>query len=130
MRHFEGLDSKAGVLLGFSGVLVALTTRTPTPVGALAAFAALLAIVFALSAYMPRRVPTLDVLPLRDRYLTAHERFSRLHLLDTKIEMIRELAGIVREKALRLRIGLVLLAISGLLLIADQVATISVEARP
>lgn len=127
VRHFDGLDTKAGVLLGFSGVLVALATRSSSPLGALAAFAALLAVIFAFSAYAPRQSPVLDMLHIRERYLTADERFTRLHLLDTKVVMIQEFAGILREKALRLKIGLVLLGVSGSLLLAGQLVTISKE---
>ncbi len=127
VRHFDSLDTKAGVLLGFSGILVSLATSLGSPIGALAGLAALLAVVFALFAYVPREAPALDVLHVREQYLAADERFARLHLLDTKIHMIREFAGILSEKALRLRIGLVLLAVSALLLLAGQIGTISQE---
>lgn len=129
-RHFDGLDSKAGVALGFAGVLVALSTASGTSFGALAALVALLAAVFAFSAYAPRAYPVLDVRTICDRYLNSAEGFTRLHLLDTKIDMIQELAEILREKALRLRIGLVLLAMSGALLLWGYLATLAKEVKP
>lgn len=85
-RRYDALDTKAGVLLGFSGVIVALTAGNLN--GALAqigtAFAGMAAILAGV-AFVPRRFPTIALLTLRDKYLTADEEFTRLRLLDTRI---------------------------------------------
>ena len=86
-RRGDALDSKAGVLLGFAGVLVALTVAnldgTWATTGAACAGAA---------ALCPLR-------PLRRRYLTADEEFTRLSLLDTRIAMHHETLAHLRIKA-------------------------------
>jgi len=64
LRHFESQDAKAGVILGFSGILVALAG----PAGVV--HAAVLAVAFAaaisaLMAFFPRSFPALDVHAIR-----------------------------------------------------------------
>jgi hypothetical protein len=87
-RRGDALDSKAGVLLGFAGVLVGLTVSnldgTLATIGAACAGGAA---VLAGLAFIPRSFPTLKLRPLRRRYLTADEEFTRLRLLDTRIAM-------------------------------------------
>jgi hypothetical protein len=55
-------------------------------------------------------VPVIEVLRLRDRYLTAADEKTRLHLLDTQIEMVRQAADLVRRKGRRAKASLVCLA--------------------
>jgi drug/metabolite transporter (DMT)-like permease len=66
-RRADGLDTKAGILLGFAGVVVGVTVDklqgTIATVGTgLAALAALVAVL----AFAPRSFPTLGLRRLRD----------------------------------------------------------------
>lgn len=99
-RRGDALDTKAGVLLGFAGVLVGLSVanlhgwwaHSGGIVAGLAAF-------FAGWAVLPRSYPTLGLRRLRDRYLSAEEGFTRQRLLDTRIAMYDETRKILRVKA-------------------------------
>src|SRR4051794_18965428 len=99
-RRYDALDTKAGVLLGFSGVIVALTAGNLD--GFLAhigtAFAGLAALL-AGAGFIPRRFPAIALLTLRDRYLTAEPEFTRLRLLDTRIAMYRQIQTGLKWKA-------------------------------
>lgn len=87
LRHFEGLDTKAGIVLGFAGVLVALSGKVEPLVGRVGLGLAALAALLAVWAFFPRTFPVLDLSQLRERYLTAEPEFTALHLLDTRLEM-------------------------------------------
>ena len=85
-RRAEALDSKAGVLLGFAGVLVGLTVdKLHGVLGHIATAVAGVAAVLAAAAVVPRSYPTLSLRRLRERYLMAEEEFTRQRLLDTRI---------------------------------------------
>jgi len=72
----ESLDSKAGVVLGFAGILVGLGATAQPAISGRGVFqvglgfAVLAAMVAALS-FLPRRYPVLTVRRLRDSNLTA-----------------------------------------------------------
>ena len=85
LRHTDAVDAKAGLVLGFSGVLVAVpATRLSGELvpGLLLALAAGLC---ALAVLLPQQFPTWELRDLRNRYLAAEEAFTRLHALDTTI---------------------------------------------
>ena len=69
--HFEALDARAGVILGFSGALVALTPERGGLVVALGRLFAVLSGITALGSFWPRRYSVTDLRSLRDKYLTA-----------------------------------------------------------
>lgn len=84
LRHFDGLDNEAGIVLGFAGVPVAIAGRF----GPLAFASRIVAVavgLLALWAFLPRKYPVLDTRRLRDRYLRADPGFTKLHLVDTQI---------------------------------------------
>lgn len=104
--HAESLDGKAGILLGFAGVVVALRGGGRASwIGIAGLLLTALAALFAVLAFAPRPFAVLEVRHLRDRYLRADARFTRLTLVDTEIEMIE----LVRRKARLLLTSLVLL---------------------
>jgi hypothetical protein len=109
LRYFEWIDTKAGVILGFSGAFVALTFRISGSLIEVAGILAALSGTSALSAFWPRRNPILDLQQLRDRYLMAQTSFTAIHLLDTRIEMERRAAQTLRSKLLRLGASVYLL---------------------
>jgi hypothetical protein len=120
--HAESLDTKAGVVLGFAGILVGLGATAVTAVsGKLIfqiglGFGAAAAILAAL-AFLPRKYPVLQVIRLRDD-LTAPEDETKLELLDTQIEIVRQAADLVKLKGRLVRGSVVCLAVAAMLVVA------------
>ena len=99
LSHFEGLDSKAGVTLGFSGAIAALATDVHTIPAKFGIGAAVMAALLAMLAFVPRAYPLFDLRKLRNRYLSAETEFTRLRLLDTSIDMYERANVVLRRKA-------------------------------
>lgn len=78
--HFEALDEKAGLVIGFAGVLVTLSNDISEPWRALGVVASVVSAGLALSSFWPRRYEVLD--NVRD-YLAAPEPHTQLVLVDT-----------------------------------------------
>jgi len=121
--HAESLDTKAGVVLGFAGVLVGLGATAQVAVSGRVVFQiglgfAVAAALLAAWAFLPRRFPVLEVYLLRQHYLMESEFETRLHLLDTEIEMVKEVADLVRRKGRRVRLSVGCLAIAAALVVA------------
>jgi cytochrome c biogenesis protein CcdA len=121
--HAESLDTKAGVVLGFAGVLVGLGATAQTLVSTRLVFqvglgVAVLSAGLAAWAFLPRRYPVLEALRLRQGYLTAPEEETQLHLLDTQIEMVSEAADLVKRKGRRVKLSVGCLAIAAGLVVA------------
>jgi hypothetical protein len=127
--HAESLDTKAGVVLGFAGVLVGLGATAQTIVSDRVVFqiglaVAVLSAALAAWAFLPRRYPVLAVYRLRQSYLTAPEDVTKLHLLDTQIEMVKEAADLVKRKGRRVKLSVGSLATSvGLVVAGILIAT-------
>ena len=120
--HAESLDTKAGVVLGFAGVLVGLGATAQPFVSADLAFqiglgAAVLAALSAAFAFLPRKYPVVEVLQLRE-FLTAPEAETRLTLLDVQIDMVVEAATLVKRKGGRIKVAVALLAVAAALIVA------------
>ena len=121
--HAESLDGKAGVVLGFAGVLVGLGATAQVWVSGRVIFqvglaVAVVAALLAAWAFLPRRYPVLEVERLRQSNLTASEADTRLELLDTQIEMVKEAATLVRQKGWRVGAAVGCLAIAAALVVA------------
>jgi hypothetical protein len=103
LTHFDAIDTKAGVVLGFSGAIVALSGGSfgalVTIGRALAASSGLLA----LAAFWPRRFWRTNLRSLRDRYLGSELAFTRVHLLDSQIAMAERLDRALASKVLLLK---------------------------
>jgi len=99
-RPADALDSEAGAVVGFAGVLVALSLASLhgllARVGA--GFAGPAALCSAL-AFLPLRTPALALRRLRSTYLSADEEFTRLRLLDIRIAMHEETGNAIERKA-------------------------------
>lgn len=102
--HFEALDTKAGIVMGFAGVLVAISTTQSMLVAAGRMFA-ILAAGWAGWSFLPRDVPVLDARRLR-RYVRAELDITKLHILDTEVDMAAGTEELLRNKARRLIIAL------------------------
>jgi hypothetical protein len=120
--HAESLDTKAGVVLGFAGVLVGLGTTAQADVSTNLAFqiglaVAVLSAVSAAFAFLPRKYPVIEVLALRD-YLTAPEAETELTLLDVEISMVVQTGDLVKQKGGRIKVAVALLALAAALIVA------------
>ncbi len=111
--HFDSVDTKAGVVLGFSGVLAAIALEAWHPLELAALAVSLLASSFAVGAFWPRRLPVLEPRALR-RYLEAEERITQLTLVDTYLPMIEQARDVLDRKVRRLKGAMVLLGIAAL----------------
>jgi hypothetical protein len=115
LAHFDALDTKAGIVLGFAGAVVALAPAGSILLVNLGRLAAVGSGAFALWTVWPRRVWATDLRALRDLYLPADPHFARLRLLDTQIQMAESLGPALSRKVLRLKIGMALLLAAALL---------------
>lgn len=102
LTHFDALDTKSGILLGFAGALIALSPHLEGWVRAVSVLTLALAAGLAAGAFFPRKMPTLDVENLR-AYLRADEEFTKLRLHDSELATIAEGGGVLKRKALLLK---------------------------
>src|SRR5258708_1520715 len=84
--HAESLDTKAGIVLGFTGVLVGLGATAWAIISEIVIFRVgfgigMAAAVLAAWAFLPRKYPVLQTLPLRETYLGATQAETQLGLL-------------------------------------------------
>jgi hypothetical protein len=110
-RYFDGLDAKAGILLGFAGILIALA-RGDGPVILAARLVAATSGVLALAAFWPRDYWVTNLRRLREKYLSSEPDFTRLHLLDTHTGMAETLRPILLRKARLIKGSMTALAAS------------------
>jgi len=85
LKHWDALDAKSGVMLGFAGALAALApidVNSFVDAGRVAAVAGAL---IALWAFWPRGYGATKLRAFRERYLAAEPTFARLHLTDSQI---------------------------------------------
>lgn len=125
--HAESLDTKAGVVLGFAGVIVGLGATAQSTVSGEVAFQtglgfAVLAAILAAVSFLPRRYPVLEVDHLREDYLMASARETKLELLDTEVLMVEEAAELVKQKGRGVRASVVALAVGAALVVAGTLA--------
>jgi hypothetical protein len=109
--HAEALDSKAGVILGFSGALVALTSSHSGRLMSSGRWMAAAAAVLALWAFVPRRVPAPSAIHAR-KLLDLDEGAAMERLIDAEVRMIQEENALVGKKILRIAFALVLLVVA------------------
>ena len=102
LRHFERLDAQAGVLLGVSGLVVALAPGSAHVGIAAGRVAGVVAAVAALLALVAGRYPIMDLIQLRANYLGADPSVTQLILLDTHIVFVEQARDLTARKATRL----------------------------
>jgi hypothetical protein len=110
--HFEALDAKAGVILGFSGALVALTPYRGGMLIAAGRILAVLSGIAALGSFWPRRYSITDLRSLRDKYLAAEESFTRLKLVDATVAEAAQVRNVLIRKSLMLKGAMLALALA------------------
>jgi hypothetical protein len=115
LRHFDALDAKAGVVLGFAAVLVPLATSDSVLIVICRLIAAASGGA-ALAAFWPRGYWATNLRTLREKYLSSERDFTRLHLLDTQIAMAETLRTVLLRKARLLKAGMGALAVAATLM--------------
>lgn len=114
LSHFDSLDTKERLVLGFAGVLIAVAQETDSIFGVLSIVAAAAAAVAAVAAFWPRDYPTLDPSRLGD-YAVSELVFTQLTVLDTMEVMIEQTHSVLAVKARRLKVALSSLLIGAIL---------------
>lgn len=109
IRHADALDGKAGIVLGFSGAVAAISSQHVVSARAPGLGLAVVAALASLTALAPQRFPTWELRDLR-RYLNAEPNLTRVVVLDTSIVMIQELKAVLQRKVRWLRIAAWVLA--------------------
>lgn len=121
-RHFDALDSKAGIILGFSGAIVAISGARNGILAEAGLILAAIAAAAALVAFIPRQFPVIDVRVLRDKYLRAERQFTELFVLDTQIHMNIQAANLLRRKSALLKASICALLTSAVALASDVIS--------
>lgn len=104
--HFEALDAKAGVLLGFAGALVALAPDRADLLIVIGRFMAVVSGMSALASFWPRDVSLTHLRSLRDKYLSSEAAFTRLNLVDATIAQTIQVSGVLKRKARLLKVAM------------------------
>jgi len=115
MRHWDALDTKAGVMLGFAGVLAALAPAEINVIVDVGRVIAVAGALLAVWAFWPRGYGAVKLRIFRDRYLASEPSFARLHLTDSHIAAAEELAVTLDQKAARVKWSMTFLATAALL---------------
>jgi hypothetical protein len=118
--HFESIDNKAGIAVGFAGAMVALANDVAPVLARLGVGAAVIAAVLAMLAFRPRKDLILNPMQLRESYLRAEVGFTKLRLLDTEIVMAERASKLIETKARWLQASLITLVASVALLGAGR----------
>ena len=81
-RHGTAFDTRAGLILGFAGVLIGLARTDPSAIDMAASVTAAAAGLLAGSSLTVRQGMSLDVRALRDGHLRRDATATKLHALD------------------------------------------------
>lgn len=114
-RRASSIDSKAGIILGAAGVVVALKPYSPSVLNVAGTVAAAASAALAVWSFAPR--PTGAILPInvRNRYIHRPVAETRLVLLDSRLSIYEEQERLLRTKWSRLRFAMLGLALSAVL---------------
>jgi hypothetical protein len=112
LSHFDALDAKAGITLGFAGGLIALSPDLSAVPRGVSLVLLVTAAGCAAASFWPRSLPALEVGSLR-RYLRADVEFTKLTLHDTYLAMVQEGWRAAQRKVLLLRLAMATLALAG-----------------
>lgn len=112
LTHFDAVETKAGVVLGFAGAIVALSTGAAGILAEVGRWASVLAGVLALASFWPRKFWSTDLQALRVGYLAAEPEFARLRLLDSQIVMAGRTHATLVRKVLLLKMAMATLGVA------------------
>jgi hypothetical protein len=110
LAHFDAVETKAGVVLGFPGAIVALSLRSSGILATVGRWAGVTSGLLALASFWPRKYWRADLRTLRDAYLAAEPVFTSLRLLDSQIVMVEQTHLTLARKVQFLKAAMVLLA--------------------
>ena len=111
LAHLDALDNKAGIVLGFAGLLITLAPDVPVAFQLVGVVTGTGSVGLALAAFWPRQFPVLEPSALR-RYLRADEAFTRLTVHDTFEDFVNEGSDILHAKGRRLVLALAALSLA------------------
>jgi hypothetical protein len=114
LAHFDSSDTKSGLVLGFAGVLIALSPAFEGLDGIGAFASAALAAGLSLASFWPRDFPVFDLTGLGS-YAVSELAFTQIRMLDTLRIMLVEGQTLLRVKALRLKLAVISLSVSAVL---------------
>lgn len=120
LAHFDSLDTKAGLVLGFAGVLIALGNGSGSLAGVGSTALAAIAAVASVASFWPRKFASIDPARLGD-YAGAELAFTQLTVLDTLEVMLMETMERLDMKARRLKWALMSLTAGAVLAASDLV---------
>ena len=109
--HFDALDTKAGILLAFDGVLIVISHGIRLAFLVPGIILASASAGDALATFWPRDYPVLEPVSL-GKYVTAEKETTRLLLHDTLGQMVRCASRLLEAKARNLKVALVLLLLA------------------
>jgi hypothetical protein len=118
LAHFDSLDTKAGLVLGFTGVLIALGNGAGSLPGVSSTILAALAAIASVASFWPRKFASIDPTRLGD-YAGAELTFTQLTVLDTLEVMMVETTERLELKSRRLKWALTGLTASAVLASID-----------
>ncbi len=122
LAHFDSLDTKSGLVLGFAGVLIALSREFDGLDGIAASLSGAVAAVLSLGAFWPRDIPVFDPARLGD-YAMSELAFTQITVVDTLRTMLKEGRAVLKVKALRLKLALTSLTVSTILIALNIIIT-------
>jgi hypothetical protein len=123
LSHFDSLDTKAGLALGFAGVLIALGNGSGSVIGLTAVVLAALSAVAAVSSFWPRQFPSIDPTRLGD-YALSERVFTQLTVLDTLEVMMIQTSQMLEVKSRRLKWALVSLTVGAVMAAVDLLTSV------
>lgn len=119
-RLYESVETKAGVVLGFAGVLAALgrSLRPLSVAGTVLAAATALA---ALWAFLPPLRDDVDMTELHESFASADSSFTLPAILGVQVRACERARLALWTKTTRLRVSMALLALSVVLAAIERV---------
>jgi hypothetical protein len=99
LAHFDSSDTKSGLVLGFAGVLIALSPEFEGLDGIGAFASAALAAGLSLASFWPRDFPVFDLARL-GAYATSELAFTQIRTLDALRIMLMEGRTLLKVKPL------------------------------
>lgn len=120
-RRSAAVDTKAGLVLGFAGVLVGLTKDVQSWITVAGQVLAVVAAVLAITAFLPRYGGAVNPMTLRQKYLTTDKAVTELSVLDTRLIIKERDEAALRVKARRVRMAVVILVLAIAVIVANSV---------
>ncbi|MGH2596912.1 MAG: hypothetical protein ACRDH7_13220 [Actinomycetota bacterium] len=115
LSHFDALDTKAGIILGFAGALIALSPSGRSVIIGIGKVSALASAIFAIATFWPRRFWNVDVRSLRDDYLAVEPHLAEVRVLDTMIAIAKQNDETLARRGRQLKVSMSALGMAAFL---------------